>query len=649
MVVKKLILAASMLACALAAQAAPKVPLSAFAHDDQFTNPRLSPDGKHIAVTVQLPSGDRTVPVVAFYSLPELKQVGAVRMPVFQIPLNYRWVSNSRLVIAKGLELGSREKPVSTGEVLATNLDGSNQEYLFGRDMFKSSKRGDRYGDDHAWGRIEALPAPLNNHFYLASRSWTGSHSMLYDIDTSGAARKLVADLPAPGLDFVLRNDGVPAFASGVGEDSFAVLYRYDDKAADWKLVTEKRGRRFGPQYFRPDDKSFVVLSSPKGGPDELIEEDVQTGARKLLFADQDASAGSLEPGSKHGTPLGVATTAGIPHVHYFDANSDDAKLHKSLAASFPDSVVHFIDFTDDGNTLLFKVSSDRDPGSYYLFNKAAGKAELLFTSMSEIEPADMRPRTPITFTTRDNVILHGFLTMPEHAPGVKPPLVLLPHGGPHGTYDSWYFNTDAQFLASRGYAVLQVNFRGSGGRGVNFEHAGYHQWGAKIIDDLTDGLKWTIAQGEVDGKRVCAYGAGFGGYASLMMAAREPELLKCAVGYAGIYDLNLIVNGDNARMDKTIAAFVRRYMGNDKAELDRFSPVTMAASIKAPVLLVHGGKDKTAPVEHAEAMRDALVKANHPPEWLLAPNEGHGFYDTANTLKFHQTLEAFLDKNIGH
>src|SRR5450830_1554235 len=204
---------------------------------------------------------------------------------------------------------------------------------------------------------------------------------------------------------------------------------------------------------------------------------------------------------------------------------------------------------------------------------------------MDAIEPEDMRPRTPISFKTRDGVTLHGFMTMPAHAAGARVPLVLLPHGGPHGPYDSWFFDGDAQFLASRGYAVLQVNFRGSGGRGVNFEHAGYRQWGAKIMDDLSDGLKWAIAQPDIDGKRVCAYGASFGGYAAL---------------------------------------------------------------IKAPGLLIHGGKDKRAPVEHAEDMRDALIKVNHAPEWLLAPNEGHGFYDTANVTKFYETLAAFLDKNIG-
>jgi dipeptidyl aminopeptidase/acylaminoacyl peptidase len=193
------------------------------------------------------------------------------------------------------------------------------------------------------------------------------------------------------------------------------------------------------------------------------------------------------------------------------------------------------------------------------------------------------------------------------------------------------------------------VNFRGSGGRGVNFQEAGYRQWGNKVQDDIIDGLKWTIAQGEVDGSRVCSYGSSFGGYSALMLAARAPSMFKCAVGYAGVYDLNLLQSSDQYRGNKAAQSVIARYVGTDKQELDRNSPVTLAANIKAPVLLVHGGKDKRAPLQHAEEMREALTKAGNAPEWLVAPNEGHGFYDTANRTAFYEKLEAFLARNIGN
>jgi dienelactone hydrolase len=629
-------------------QAAPKVPLSAFVQEDQFSHPRLAPDGKHIAITVRVPSGERLVPVVMVYSLPDLKVTGAIRMPVFELPLDYRWVSRTRLAISKGKELGSREKPVATGEVLAVDYDGGKQEYLYGYDMYKASRRGDRYGDDYGYGNIEDIPLARNGHLFLTSHAWRSSHSMLYDIDSVSANRTLLADLPMPNLGFVMQNDGKPRFSYGIGEDGYAVVFRRNDSTGNWDKLSENLGRRYEPHAFARNDSEFAVLHSKSGGPDTLIRENLATGARTTLFEDARGSVAGQQFGAARGLPFAAYSAVGIPSVRYFDENSEDAKLHKLLSQQFPGNVVNFVDFSDDGNLLLFGVASDRDPGSYYLFHKDTKKADLLFSGMEAINPDDMAERRPISFNTRDGHTLYGYMTMPAHAPGARLPMIVMPHGGPHGVYDSWYFDADSQFLASRGYAVLQINFRGSAGRGVNFEHAGYHQWGAKMQDDLVDGAKWAIEQGEVDGKRMCTYGASYGGYSALMLAAREPAMFKCAVGYAGVYDLNLLTTSDEARADKRWQAIIQRYIGEDKAELDRFSPVTQAGRITVPVLLVHGGKDKRAPVEHAEAMRTALTRAGRPPEWFVAPNEGHGFYDTKNVTAFYEKLEAFLSKHIG-
>ena len=642
------LLLASLLAVPLAASAVPKVPIAAFAEEDQFSNPRLSPDGKYVAVTVRVPSGERTVPTVTVYSVPELKIVGVTRFPVFELPLDYNWVGTTRLVIAKGKELGSRERPVATGEVLAMDVDGSKQEYLFGYNMFASSRRGDRYDDDRAWGYVEGVSRARDGRFFLTSHSWTGSHSMLYDIDSRSASRKLLGDLPMPYLGFVIQRNGTPRFAYGTDEDTYAVLFRRDDASGDWTKLPKDFGRRFYPLAFSADDSEFVASYSATGGPAALVKQDLKTGARVTLAADPVGDITSFMYGADRNLPFAARTSIGIPYARYLDPNGSDAKLHKMLSAQFPGTYLSFINFSDDGKLLLFSVKGDRDPGAYYLFNRDTNKADLLFASMQQIDPEDMAERRPVSFTARDGLQLYGFMTMPKHAAGTKLPLVLLPHGGPHGPFDDWFFDDDAQFLASRGYAVLQVNFRGSGGRGDNFEAAGYRQWGAKIQDDLIDGVKWAIGQGEVDGKRVCAYGVSFGGYSALMLAAREPELFKCAVGYAGIYDLKLLAKEDSARRDATTGNFIKKFVGEDNEELNRFSPALLASRITAPVMLVHGGKDKRAPVEHAELMRAALVKEGRPPEWFLAPNEGHGFYDTANVTAFYEKLEAFLAKHIG-
>ena len=642
------LLCACLATCFANLQAAPKIPLSVFVPEEQFYNPRLAPDGKHLAITVRMPVGDRFVPVVTFYSLPDLKVVGQVGMSAFQVPVDYRWVTNTRLIINKGTEVGPRERPQSTGEVLATELDGSKQEYLYGYRMFQASSRGDRYGSDYGHGTIAYLPRDLSGHFFLTSHGWQGNHSMLYDIDSKNASRKLLADVPERHLDFVVQQNGKPRFAVGTAESSYLAIYRYNDATGNWDKPEAKLGARYSPKAFSADDSEFAVVHSPDGGPDQLIKENLATGARTTLFADARGSVADIMYGATPGLPIGAASSVGIPSMRYFDPASADAKLHKALSAQFPDSFVEFINFTTDGSTLLFTVYSDRDPGSVYLYHRPTNKAELLFAGMNTIDPDDMTQRRPVAFKARDGLDLYGYITMPKHAAGTKVPMVLLPHGGPHGPHDDWSFDTDAQFLASRGYAVLQVNFRGSGGRGPNFEHAGYRQWGAKVQNDLIDGVKWAIEQGEVDGNRVCAYGVSFGGYSALMLAAREPTTFKCAVGYAGIYDLNMLYTEDSTKREKIAFNTIKKYIGEDPDELNRFSPVTLASQITLPVLLVHGGKDKRAPVAHAEAMRAALIKVGREPEWLLAPNEGHGFYDTRNRTLFYEKLEAFLGKYIG-
>jgi dipeptidyl aminopeptidase/acylaminoacyl peptidase len=644
---RPLVLCAALVALHGTALAAAKVPLAAFVHEDTYTSPRLAPDGKHIAVTVHMPSADRTVPVVTVYSLPDLKITGAIRMQAFDVPYSVRWVSSERVVIAVGKELGSRERPVPTGELLAANFDGSKQEYLYGYQMYRLSRRGDRYGDDHGYGAIESIPLKPNGHLFVSSHQWEGNSSLLYDIDSIGATRKLLASLPMENMDFVIQNNGNPRFASGTGEDGYAVTFRHNDTSGGWDKLPDNRGRVYSPFAFTPDDKAFFARYSPKGDPDVLVRENLADGTRTTLFEDASGNASGIQQDS-HGVPFAAWSAVGVPKVSYFDADNPDAKLHKTLSAQFPGSVVSFIDFSEDGNLLLFGVSSDRDPGEYYLYNRATRKADMLFAGMEELNPDDMAERRAISFKARDGRTMFGFLTMPAHAPGTKLALVVMPHGGPHGIHDDWYFDVDSQFLASRGYAVLQVNFRGSGGRGVNFVESGYRQWGGKVQDDIIDGLKWAISQGEVDANRVCSYGVSFGGYAAMMLAAREPSMFKCAVGYAGIYDLNLLYGTDENKGNRTARNVIARYVGTDKQELDRNSPVTLASSIKVPVMLVHGGKDKRAPVQHAEEMREALTKVGNAPEWLLAPNEGHGFYDTANRTAFYEKLEAFLAKNIG-
>jgi len=633
--------------CAAQNSAPASIPASVFAARDQFYRPAMSPDGKHLALTVRTPVGKRTVPIITIYSLPELKLEGAMRMKVFEVPSSYRWVSNTRLVVEKALEVGTREAPQRTGEVMAFDFDGAKQEYLYGYDMFKYS-RNNRFDDDHGYGYVTSTPWPLNNHILISSNPWRVERTALLDIDTgNNATRKERASLPVAGLRFVTQQDGTVRFAHGFREDNSFVLMRTDGNDA-WRTIDHERyGSYLRPFRISEDNSEFMAWHSAQGEPASVVVEKFASGERRVFASDPQGEV-ELMYGRIYGTPIAALTTAGKPRVIYFDENDADTLLHKSLSAQFPDSVVRFVDFTADGSKLLFWVSSDRDPGVLYLYDRRKNTADLLMTAMDAIEPEQMAHRVPFHFKTRDGLTVLGYLTLPRHAPQQKLPLVLLPHGGPHGPYDEWYFDTDAQFLASRGYAVVQINFRGSGGRGPRFENIGHRQWGGKIMDDLVDGVRFVTQRKDIDAGRMCVFGASFGGYAALMLAAREPDLFKCAIGYAGVYDLPYIYKEERTVKSKRSANWYRKFLGEDAEELARFSPVSQAKSIKAPVLLIHGGKDEIAPKEHAFRMRDALSAAGHAPEWMYVDYEGHGFYDTENQTAVYEKLEEFLKRNIG-
>ena len=250
----------------------------------------------------------------------------------------------------------------------------------------------------------------------------------------------------------------------------------------------------------------------------------------------------------------------------------------------------------------------------------AYGATRFLFGGLENIDPAEMAPRIAVEFKARDGLSLHGFLTRPKAAGGTALPLVLLRHG----IADEWLFDTDAQFFASRGYAVLQVNFRGSGGRGDAFIKSGYREWGGKIQSDLIDGVQWAIAPGFADPSRICVCGASVGAYSAMMLPVRAPQRFKCAIGYAGVYNLAMLYRTKVSDRDapRNGAALLKRDIGDDGAQQRRESPVALAGQIK---------------------MRDALFEAGNRAESMPVSAEGHDFYLSANRLEVYQKRAEFL------
>jgi dipeptidyl aminopeptidase/acylaminoacyl peptidase len=331
----------------------------------------------------------------------------------------------------------------------------------------------------------------------------------------------------------------------------------------------------------------------------------------------------------------------------FFNEASLEARFYRSLQAAFGDNAVSVTSSTSDGRINLVAAWADRNPGDFYLFDTVAKKAEHVISRAEWFDPAKMAAQRAIALPARDGLTLKGYLTAPNGASGKNMPLIVMPHGGPFGISDNWGFDTQAQMLAAAGYAVLQVNFRGSGNRGRRFEQSGARQWGLTMQNDVTDATKWAIQQGIADPQRICLYGASYGAFASLMGVAKEPSLYKCAAGNVGVYDL-LRIRNDDASKHGSRETWVNEWIGEDMQALSANSPVRRAGSIKVPVFLAAGREDEVAPVEHTQHMERALKSAGVAVEAYYYSGEGHGYYKPENVKDFNTKLLAFLSRNLG-
>ena len=644
MTLRPLLIGACLLVAVFATHAEPApppVPVEAFARASEFSMPRLSPDGRHLALVTELGNSSYALSVLR---LADNVQTSQLRLRRREVPIQVAWVDNERLVVGIGRLYGSIGNPTPTGEIFATDYDGKSQTYVFG------PKRGTRTaGLDRGYGAIAGLPERPNGHFYLRTYSRSSKRSTIYEVDSRKATHREIASVKALDMSFVFRHDGTPAYAFGEDEDDNYLLYRSLD-GGKWQSVSEAEvGGKLVPAGMAADDGKVYAYFSQNGGPAALVLADPAGTERTVLAQPDLASVGSLlywyAPPTR---PFGAFIGAGVPSVVYFDRNDPAAQLHAALSKELPRRRVRFVDQTQDGQQVLLHAAGDRDPGAWYLYNAEAKSLTRLLAARESIDPQRMGERRPFHFDTSDGMTLTGFITLPA---GVtepsKLPTVLLPHGGPHAPGDDWGFDTDAQFLASRGYLVLQINFRGSLGRGRNFEEAGYLNWGTRIQDDLIEGVRWAIDQGYADPKRICAFGASFGAYSAMMVAAKAPGLLRCAVGYAGLYDLPMMYTKGDIRENRSGRNYLTRVIGHERAELAANSPTARAVAIKIPVLLIHGEADERTPFAQAQAMRAALEKAGNAPEWMAVPDEGHGFLDEDNNIAMFHRLEDFLAKYL--
>jgi dipeptidyl aminopeptidase/acylaminoacyl peptidase len=343
---------------------------------------------------------------------------------------------------------------------------------------------------------------------------------------------------------------------------------------------------------------------------------------------------------------VGVFLEQGATRTAFFKPDAPVAKLYRGLEAAFPGQSVAITSRTEDGKLAVVQVSSDRNPGAFYLFDTETLQASRIMGRRDWIDPEAMGRTRGVSFKARDGLPIHGYLTTPAGSDGKHLPMVVYVHGGPFGVNDTWGFDPQVQLLANAGYAVLQVNYRGSGNYGMAFEQAGAKQWGQAMQDDVTDATRWAIREGIADPGRICIAGASYGAYASLMGVAKEPDLYQCAIGYVGVYDLEMMYGRGDIQERMTGKNFLRDWLGREGLAAN--SPVNLAGRIRTPVFLAAGGEDQRTPIEHTEKMERALKGAGIPVETLYYRTEGHGFYKLEHRRELYRRMLAFLSRHLG-
>lgn len=596
---------------------------------------KISPDGKHIAATTVLANGQT---VLSLIDLVNKKGINVKPRDGDDV-LDFWWASSEYVVYSLATHEGGWDLPLATGELYRVKADGGSNDslHLVGN------------GSADFLARVVGKP----NEILVAVTDFdaSGSAGSLSKVDRINVFNDIavtIARAPIREASYLADHHGHVRFAMGDDLDGKRVIYMCPANGGDWELLYQAGNDRDWPIAVSADDKT-VWFTCPGSPGFAVCKFDPATRAMTHLWSNPHVEPTELAQGLAEDSVIGVAFTDGRPGISVFDNQTPDVKALIDLMQQYPGEDVHFVSGTDDGSKAIALVQADVDPGTFFLYDKASNSFTPLLQRAKWVDPNQLGRATPFTFKTRDGLTEQGYVTYPPGKDGAKNlPMVVFVHGGPYGIRDWWEYDPYVQAMATRGYAVLQVNYRGSGGYGFDFEKAGWHQWGGTMQDDVTDATRWAIAQGIADEGRICIYGGSYGGYAALEGAVSVPDLYKCAIGYVGVYNLPKMLGRRDASQTLFSERYWQRTMGTDETTLAQHSPIYQLDNLKAKVMLVVGGRDTIVLPVQGQEMHMAMLKRRIPHEWLYKPGEWHGFYDEKNIADLFEKVDAFLDANIG-
>ncbi len=638
MKIKQLLVVLVALTVGSAPALAQKKGVEHFFKKPQFSAFQISPDGKNLAALA--PIEDRMNIVVMDL---ETRQARAVTGVTSQDINGFQWANNERLLFNM-----DKDGSESFG-LFAVNIDGSlprtlaeplDAQISSGSSVVRTTFVHDLLRHD-------------KENILVVNNERRAAYPDIYEMNIYTGKKKLVERNPGNVGGWFSDWDG-NVIGGGYQDELEQGFMMKDPESGEWVEWTRTRYDQpdFTPLSISGDGENGLVASriTPDGQMrDRYAVYEYNFTTRKmgdLVFEHDILDVTNVIQNLKQRKAVGLTYALGKPETVWFDERW--ATLQAGIDQALPDTVNN-ISSVDDAETVAVVTSwSDVQPPIYYLYDMEENKMEFLAESRPWIEPEDMSPMKVYSFETRDGKTMHGYITVPKGTDGENLPIVVNPHGGPWAR-DGWGFNPEHQFLADRGYAVLQVNFRGSTGFGLEHEMSSRKQWGQAMQNDVTDALMWAVDEGIADKDRACIYGGSYGGYATMAGLVYTPELYQCGINYVGVTDLPLLFRtapdawaGGLEIMEDRVGS-----MDDEREFLQQWSPSNHADKIQAPVFMAYGLTDPRVNIRHQRVMESAMKKADVEYETMIKTDEGHGYRKQENIYDFYGRMDTFLAEHL--
>ncbi len=610
-----------------------------FGKTPQLWGVRISPDGSKLSFIHMAETGFPVAYVMPFGGDP--KPVVASKPRMFDV--NWcRWANNERLLcgfsgIGRGLT-GRRKLQYMTTRLVAVNADGGSIQVLLQDRLEREKKIAQFQGNIIDWMPDD----PQHVLIGMPDGLGTGVSTLnVYTGKTSIVERNMDGT-----RSWISDGRGVVRLRQYSGSQKVKWYYRLAD-SEKWLVLHEFQRKDIGDVYFPigfGSDRDALLVYKLHDGRKALISEDLQ-GRRedRVIFSHSAVDIGHTLRLGKFNRLVAIGYNTEKLELYFFDQGIK--AIYDKISQAMPGKGVSILDESWDKRFYLVLVHSDQDPGRYYRLDIKESRLQEVYARRPDLQGVKLAAKKPVSYPARDDVDIPGYLTLPVTATSKNLPTIILPHGGPRSR-DVWDFDWLSQYMAARGYAVLQANFRGSGGYGDEWAgDGGFREW-RLAVNDINDGVTWLVDEGISDPERICVVGWSYGGYAALLSVIEAPHLYQCVVSIAGVTDPWTLITDSRDFLGGT--AHRLEQVGTDKETIEQGSPLRRASEFEVPVMLFHGDRDINVPVRHSEKLYKALKKADKNSEFILYKDTSHSIWRDNYRIDMLSKIGQFLESNIG-